>query len=172
MADATVTSVTPNSGPSGTEITITGSALTKTTTLLFIGGLETIFTWVSDTEIAAFAEGDPGAVDVVVEKAGVRSSPVSFTITEAAMADETTTTESPPAGGIAGSAGTVPISVEDTMTEQEKNPGGDPVSAAVPLGQQLAPEPGVAPREPYPTGSPAVPPTDKVPMNEAPPEVV
>jgi len=29
---------------------------------------------------------------------------------------------------------------------------------------------GIAPNEPYPTGNPAVKPTAKVPMNEAPPE--
>lgn len=88
-----------------------------------------------------------------------------------ATTDEPTTlpAEELPAGGSEGNTGPVPISAEDLMTEQEKL-GPDPISAPVEPGP-LAEPVAVAPREPYPTGSPWVPPTEKVPHNQAPPEV-
>lgn len=158
MADAAITALDPTSGAPGTEITITGSGLTKTTTLLFFGGVQQAFDWVSDTEISTVVPADTGpdtVYEIEVEKGGIRSSPLNFTVTKGtAMPDTdpalTTVTEG------------------DFATEQEKG-GPDPVSAAVEPGPAVQPV-GVAPREPYPTGSPDPVPTAKVPHNEAPPE--
>lgn len=68
IADPTLTSLTPDSGPTsgGTSVTLTGTNLASTTEVTF-GGAVAFFGVLSDTSVAAVTPpGTAGAVDVVV----------------------------------------------------------------------------------------------------------
>ncbi|RKN05347.1 IPT/TIG domain-containing protein [Streptomyces radicis] len=68
VAPPTVTTIIPDEGPTvgGTAVTITGTALTSTTSVTF-GGTPAPFTVISDTSVAAVTPaGAAGDVDVVV----------------------------------------------------------------------------------------------------------
>lgn len=82
VADPTVTSLTPTSGPTtgGTAVTITGTALTSTTEVTF-DGTPAPFTVISDTSVSAVTPpGTAGAVDVVVtNEAGSATATDGFT---------------------------------------------------------------------------------------------
>ncbi|GAA1013812.1 IPT/TIG domain-containing protein [Streptomyces thermogriseus] len=76
----TLTSVTPSSGPTagGTVVTLTGTNLTTTTSVLF-EGVPAAFTVISDTQvIATVPAGPPGPASVVVTTAGGTSGAVTF----------------------------------------------------------------------------------------------
>jgi hypothetical protein len=105
----TVTSVTPNSGPAGTTVTITGSGFTGATQVLF-GFTTPPFAVVSDTEIMTVSQMAPaGQVDVQV------TTPEGTS--EATMADKFTNTSG---------TGTIP-----TVTSLTPNTG--PVSGNTPV---------------------------------------
>jgi hypothetical protein len=159
MADATISSLAVQDG----VLHIYGANFTQTTTTVYVDDATVTHSFVSASELTVDPAPAEGAM-VEVEKAGVQSSPMAVPAADAggtAVGGET-----PPAGGSEGNTGPLPQAAEDLLTEQEKG-GADPVSAAVEPGPAVVPV-GVGPREPYPTGSPAVPPTAGVPMNEAP----
>jgi hypothetical protein len=82
VADPTVTSLSPTSGPAtgGTAVTITGTNLTSTTEVTFDGD-PAPFTVISDTSVSAVTPpGAAGAVDVVVtNEAGSDTVAAAFT---------------------------------------------------------------------------------------------
>ncbi|MFC4494872.1 IPT/TIG domain-containing protein [Streptomyces ovatisporus] len=82
VADPTVTTLTPASGPTsgGTAVTIAGTSLTTTDSVTF-GGTPAPFTVLSDTSVSAVTPpGAAGAVDVVVTNdAGSDTATGAFT---------------------------------------------------------------------------------------------
>jgi hypothetical protein len=163
----TLTSLSPTYAAinTETELAIVGAELTKTTTTLFVGGVQTTFEWVSDVAIKALVQSDePGPVEVVVEKGGVRSNPLTLTFTEEAtseLPDDTVT-----------SSDTVitTYNPEQFQTEQQKEAAAghtDPVSAPVEPG--VATPVDVSASEPYAVGAPYAVHTEGVPMNQPPP---
>jgi hypothetical protein len=141
MADVTVTSASRSDG----IVTVLGSGFTRTTTFIFIDGVEAAFTLVSDAQVTV---EDADGKEVHAEKGGVITDPVEIN-------EETTTmqTEDTIAGGTAGATGqpAVPITADDVKTEQEKG-APDPVE---PVPERTIAEPlTLGPREPYPQGSP------------------
>jgi hypothetical protein len=80
MSSVVILNVTPSSGPVGTVITLTGSGFTNATSVI-IGGMEAMFTVVSDTEITCVIP--PGATTgpvTVTSPAGTGTSATSITV--------------------------------------------------------------------------------------------
>lgn len=92
-----ITSITPNSGSSGTTVTITGTDLSATTAVKFGAANALSFDVVSDTSVTAIAPAGVGAVDVSVTAHGVTDSYSSFTYTQLAISSV-----SPGTGDITG----------------------------------------------------------------------
>jgi methionine-rich copper-binding protein CopC len=103
---ATVTSVSPNAGPTagGTSVTVTGTGFTTATAVHFGGTAATTFTVNSPTTISVVSPaGSAGTVDITVTNAGGTSttSPADRFTYDAVP---TVTSVSPNAGPIAGGA--------------------------------------------------------------------
>lgn len=120
MAAPTVTSITPASGPPGTQVAITGTGFTNDTTSVLFGAVSagTLFAVVSETDIVAYAPAGTGTVHVTVTTPGGTSATGS--------GDQFTYAASPgPPGGGGGSAPTVTSVDPDAATD---NDGGDAVT--------------------------------------------
>ncbi|WP_203977173.1 IPT/TIG domain-containing protein [Planotetraspora silvatica] len=75
-----VTDLTPDTGPAGTEVVITGTAFVGSSVTVTFDGVDADFTPNSDTQIIATAPTGPtGEVDVVVTTPGGASAAVPFT---------------------------------------------------------------------------------------------
>lgn len=92
-----ITSISPNSGTSGTTVTITGTDLSAATAVKFGTVNALSFDVVSDTSVTAIAPAGVGAVDVSVTAHGVTDSYSSFTFTQLAISSV-----SPGTGDITG----------------------------------------------------------------------
>lgn len=103
-----ITSVTPASGPAGTQVAITGSNLTNATSVTF-GGVAAIFQQLPTGLLAVVPAGaGSGAVVVTTALGGPGIAPVPFTVTPAPPADPTPLiTDVSPASGPAGTVVTV-----------------------------------------------------------------
>ena len=77
-----IESFEPTSGPVGTEVVITGSGFTQTTSVAFGGVSATAFTVNSDSQITArVPSGATTGVVSVIRTGGVSSSTEKFTVT-------------------------------------------------------------------------------------------
>jgi len=70
----TLTNISPNSGPAGTTVTITGTGFTGVTAVQF-GSTTTTFQFVSDTQITTVSPAGSGTVDVTITTASGTSAP-------------------------------------------------------------------------------------------------
>lgn len=160
MADATIFAMLVDAQ----GLHIEGSGFTQTTTTVQVDGVDVPFEYVSATELLVSPAPSPGT-SVAVTKNGISA-------TADVPNGDTPSAGELPAGGSAGASGevtglTTGLPADDYLTEQEKG-GTDPVSAPVEPGPVAEPI-GVAARQPYPDGAPAVPPAAGVPMNQMPP---
>lgn len=157
MADITVESALRKDG----TITITGTAFTATTTAITINGDEQEFTLVSSTRIDV--DDVPGATEVSVSK-GIVDLTVPISDDAAPAGGEQPQPEEPYKTATPGhtpgdisedqSTATNDANLQD-LAEGAGVSGGpldDPVGEAYTMGEAV--EPGVAPKEPYPSGSP------------------
>jgi hypothetical protein len=74
----TVTKLSPNKGPAGTIVTITGRYFSVTSTVHFASAKAKIYKFVSATEIKVTAPQGSGTVNVTVTTSGVTSADTSF----------------------------------------------------------------------------------------------
>jgi hypothetical protein len=75
-----VTTLTPDTGPAGTEVVIDGEAFVSNSIEVTFDGVQADFAALSDVQIIAIAPAGPtGAVDVVVSTPGGDSTPVTYT---------------------------------------------------------------------------------------------
>ena len=97
----TLTTLSESSGVKGTAITITGTAFTGTTSVVF-GGTAAVYSILSDTQISATVPPGSGAVEVTVATPGGSSVPGSdshFTYLPVPAVNELTPSSGPVAGG-------------------------------------------------------------------------
>lgn len=176
MADPTVDSLELKAG----TLHIHGSGFTQTTTTVYVDGSESEFEFVSASELT-IPEVQPGA-GIVVEKAGFKTR--KKTVDEEApkgrqsapgatgVVNENTNATGPmtpsepyPDGTPTATQVAPPVTREDTLTEQEKDPRtnpegvthvqGMPIHRGRTVVDRIETNP-VEPREPYPTGNPQV----------------
>lgn len=85
VAPPDIVSITPNRGPAGTAVTLTGSRFGAAAGSVTVAGLAANVTSWTDTRIAARipTNARPGAQAVVVRRADEASDPVTFTVTSA-----------------------------------------------------------------------------------------
>jgi IPT/TIG domain len=100
--ESTITSFTPASGPAGTSVTITGSALVAATAVTFNGANAASFTVDSDTQIRAVVPvGATTGPIAVITPDGTAISAETYTVPSGPA--PTITSFSPPAGGVGAS---------------------------------------------------------------------
>lgn len=159
MADVTVSSVEVKDR----KLHIYGTNFTQTTTTVFVNGEETDHEYVSATELTVDPAPSEAGAKIAVEKAGVRSDEVTAGMQDApgaiGVVDEDTNSTGPmtpsepyPAGTPTSTQIAPPVTPQDYMTEQEKDPDDGPLTEPVYPGR-LEVNP-VAAKEPYPVGNP------------------
>jgi hypothetical protein len=149
-APPVVTGVSPNSGPIGTSVSITGSGFTGVTAVYF-GSAAASFHFVSDSSISATAPGPPsGTVDVTVVTpigTSATSSADKFTYTGMAPVRRTadaaagSAADAADATGVAAPSGGGPSPVAFDFLAPLANP---PLSGGAPDGGARAPETAAA----------------------------
>ena len=103
LAQPTLTSATPNQGPSagGTSVVLAGTNLTSATAVMFGGTPATGYTVNSATQITAVTPGGLGAVQVTVTTPGGTTGPVYFFYVNAPTLSSVSPTQGPSTGGTA-----------------------------------------------------------------------
>jgi hypothetical protein len=101
MAAPTLTTVTPNQGPTvgGTNVTIIGTNLIPTSTVKFGATSATSFSAISSTQINAVAPSGTGTVQVVVTTIGGTSNGLPYTYVAAPAITSLSPNQGPTAGG-------------------------------------------------------------------------
>jgi IPT/TIG domain-containing protein len=101
LAQPTLTSATPNQGPSagGTSVVLAGTNLTSATAVMFGGTPATGYTVNSATQITAVTPGGLGAVQVTVTTPGGTTGPVYFFYVSTPTVSAVSPTQGPSTGG-------------------------------------------------------------------------
>ncbi len=101
MAAPSLTTVTPNQGPTagGTNVTIIGTNLIPTSTVKFGATSATSFSAISSTQINAVAPSGTGTVQVVVTTIGGTSNGLPYTYVAAPAITNLSPNQGPTAGG-------------------------------------------------------------------------
>jgi hypothetical protein len=102
MAAPTLSSVSPNQGPSsgGTTVTLSGTGFTGVTSIKFGSANATSFTVTSSTQIVAVTPSGTGVVDVTVTTGeGTSAQTVTYTYVAAPVLSSVTPTQGPTSGG-------------------------------------------------------------------------
>ncbi|MFF4758258.1 IPT/TIG domain-containing protein [Streptomyces sp. NPDC001292] len=102
MAAPTVSSISPNQGPSagGTTVTVTGTGFTSATAVQFGGRAATSFTVLSSTQLTAVPPSGTGTVNVTVTTSqGTSTQTVTYTYVAAPTVSGLTPSQGPVSGG-------------------------------------------------------------------------
>ncbi|MGW2899057.1 IPT/TIG domain-containing protein [Streptomyces sp. NPDC001212] len=102
MAAPTVSSISPNQGPSsgGNIVTVTGTGFSSATAVQFGGGAATSFTVLSSTQLTAVPPSGTGAVNVTVTTSqGTSTQTVTYTYVAAPAVSGVTPSQGPVSGG-------------------------------------------------------------------------
>ncbi|GED89499.1 IPT/TIG domain-containing protein [Streptomyces sp. 6-11-2] len=102
MAAPTVSSISPNQGPSsgGNIVTVTGTGFSSTTAVQFGGRAATSFTVLSSTQLTAVPPAGTGAVNVTVTTSqGTSTQTATYTYVAAPAVSGVTPSQGPVSGG-------------------------------------------------------------------------
>src|SRR5262249_12262175 len=144
--EPTIASFTPASGPAGTSVTITGSALSGATAVVFNGVNASSFTVDSDTQIRAVVPvgATTGSIAVTTSN-GTAIAAESYTVVSGFL--PTITSFSPPSGGVGALvtisgqnlSGATSVTFGGTSATFTISNSGRRISAVVPAGAANGP---------------------------------
>ena len=145
-SEPTITSFTPATGPAGTSVTITGSALLGATAVVFNGVSAASFTVGSDTQISAVVPfGATTGPIAVTTPDGTAISAENYTVLGGPL--PTITSFSPQSGGVGASvtingqnlSGTTSVTFAGTSATFTISNSGRRITAVVPAGAASGP---------------------------------
>ncbi len=144
----TITSFTPTTGPVGTNVTISGTQFTGTTSVTF-GPASASFTVLSDMEIQATVPADArrGSVTLTVTTpGGVGAGPSTFRVVGPPIIGSFSPTNAPVGSGVqisgldfTGATAVTFNGVSASFTVISDEPGGGVIQATVPVGATTGP---------------------------------
>jgi uncharacterized protein (TIGR03382 family) len=141
LAPPTITAITPSSGKAGDTLTLTGTGFTGTGSVSFPGGVEAVFTVVSDTEMTlTVPSGATSGRLNVSSRGGYGTSSVSFTAISSVV--PTVDGFSPTSGGVhsmvriqgSGFTGTTKVTFNGVVTTSVQVLSDTSMRAYVPDG--------------------------------------